>query len=132
MLPFVLENTGSVPGGAARKKLPQSGLGSRTAMKFRRIWGSCLWLVGCAASPGAPAVEQPRKVASAAPVSVASVAPVASALPSAAPSAAPPSAAPPMKLSLTQVLAVPISAIAVGEGTRIAVLADTPYVGDKR
>jgi len=30
------------------------------------------------------------------------------------------------------VLSVPVSAIALGDGTRIAVLADTPYVGDAR
>src|SRR6478735_4679736 len=104
-------------------------------MKSGRIWGSCLWVVGCAASHQPAAVEQPRAGASDRAASVASVAPVASASPPAAPSAAPPSAPStvlPVKLSLAQVLSVPISAIALGEGTRIAVLADTPYVGDKR
>src|SRR6185369_4311065 len=38
----------------------------------------------------------------------------------------------PLKLTFTQLLSVPVSAIALGEGTRIAVLADTPYVGDAR
>ncbi len=38
----------------------------------------------------------------------------------------------PLKLTLSQLLSVPVSAIALGEGTRIAVLADTPYVGDAR
>ena len=104
-------------------------------MKSGRIWGSCLWVVGCAAPRQPAAVEQPRAGASDRAASVASVAPVASASPPAAPSAAPPSAPStvlPVKLSLAQVLSVPISAIALGEGTRIAVLADTPYVGDKR
>ena len=45
---------------------------------------------------------------------------------------APPSLVSPLKLKLTQLLAVPVNAIALGEGTRIAVLADTPYVGDAR
>jgi hypothetical protein len=37
-----------------------------------------------------------------------------------------------VKLTFSQLLSVPVSAIALGEGTRIAVLADTPYVGDAR
>jgi hypothetical protein len=35
-------------------------------------------------------------------------------------------------LTLSQILSVPVSAIALGEGMRIAVLADTPYVGNAR
>jgi hypothetical protein len=35
-------------------------------------------------------------------------------------------------MTLSPLLAVPVSAIALGEGTRIAVLTDTPYVGDAR
>lgn len=38
----------------------------------------------------------------------------------------------PLELSLTQLLSVPVSAIGLGEGTRIGVLADSPYVGDAR
>jgi hypothetical protein len=37
-----------------------------------------------------------------------------------------------LELTLTQLLAVPVSSIALGEGTRLAVLADMPYVGDAR
>jgi len=38
----------------------------------------------------------------------------------------------PLELALSQLLSVPVAAIALGEGSRIAVLADTPYVGDAR
>jgi hypothetical protein len=50
----------------------------------------------------------------------------------ATPSAAPAAAKAPEAVTLTQLLSVPVSAIALGEGTRIAVLADIPYVGDAR
>jgi hypothetical protein len=36
----------------------------------------------------------------------------------------------PFEARFERELAVPISSIALGEGTRIAVLADSPYVGD--
>jgi len=35
-------------------------------------------------------------------------------------------------MKVVQLLSLPVSAIALGEGSRIAVLADTPYVGDAR
>ncbi len=101
-----------------------------TWLRLRLIAGSWLWIVGCAAAhQTAPAIE--KAPASATFVGLpASSAPAGSAVAaSAAASAAPP---PPLKLTLSQLLSVPVSAIALGEGTRIAVLADTPYVGDAR
>ncbi|MES1174462.1 MAG: hypothetical protein ABUL62_09035 [Myxococcales bacterium] len=38
----------------------------------------------------------------------------------------------PLAVTLERVLAVPVTAIALGDGTRVAVLADPPYVGDAR
>ena len=97
-----------------------------------RLAGALLALVaGCAgASPAASVAKETSRSADVPARAV--VAPsVASALP--LPSALVPSAAPaPLKLDVVQVLSVPVSAIALGEGTRIAVLADTPYVGDAR
>ncbi len=90
------------------------------------LWFSC----GCAAQPVAPPSESPQ--ASPAP------APVASA-PSSVASSVPPSAAPPalpavrdLKLEFVQVLSAPVRWIALGEGTRVAVLSDPPQVGDER
>lgn len=100
-------------------------------MKPALILGSCLWVVACAAPPKAPpAPEQtppPASVARRPPARESASAQVAVA-------PAPPASAPiaPLELTLTRVLSVPISAIAMGEGTRVAVLADTPYVGDAR
>jgi len=104
-------------------------------MKPGLVCGSCLWFIGCAPVQRAPAIEQAPAVASAAPSprSSASSGPFSSvsAGPSAAPPA-PPAPPAPLKLTLSQLLSVPVSAIALGEGTRVAVLADTPYVGDAR
>jgi hypothetical protein len=101
-------------------------------MKLGLICGSCLWGVSCAAAQPVPASEQPPAAASAAPVPGTSV-PAGSALSaSAASSASLPAPPAPFPLSIDQLLRVPVSAIALGEGTRIAVLADTPYVGDAR
>jgi hypothetical protein len=38
----------------------------------------------------------------------------------------------PLELEVTQVLTVPVTSIALGDGSRIAVLADAPYIGDAR
>ena len=38
----------------------------------------------------------------------------------------------PLKVEVKQVLTVPVRAIGVGEGSRVAALSDTPYVGDAR
>ncbi|HEY0463243.1 MAG TPA: hypothetical protein VGC79_03495 [Polyangiaceae bacterium] len=100
--------------------------------------GSCF--VGCAAAHPVPAIEQAQVASGVAPAAAPSApplaargtaAPGASAAPSAAPSVSPEAAAP-LALPLTQLLSVPVSAIALGEGTRVAVLADVPYVGDAR
>ena len=104
-------------------------------MKPALIFGSCLWLVGCAAANPGAALEQapPSASASPAPATRAASAPSPAAPVVANASAPPPTAAiPPLALKLSQILSVPVSAIALGEGTRIAVLADTPYVGDAR
>jgi len=101
-------------------------------MKLGLIRSSCLLLLGCAAAQQAPAIQQPppdERIAPAPPASApASPAVAAPTALSAAP-LAPPA---PLKLTVSQLLSVPVSAIALGEGTRIAVLADMPYVGDAR
>ncbi|HEX2672204.1 MAG TPA: hypothetical protein VHM25_15095 [Polyangiaceae bacterium] len=100
-------------------------------MKPILIPASCLGLVACAAPQTAPPIERAPHSANVA------ATPSASAQPQFARTAAPaPSAAPaqptPLELTVTRLLSVPVDAIALGEGTRIAVLADTPYVGDAR
>jgi len=97
-----------------------------------------MWLSGCAAKQN-PALEPASAGSHAMPTSAASAASAASSTSPAvaaprppAPGAPPAAPASPLTLTLTQLLSVPISALALGEGTRIAVLADTPYVGDAR
>jgi len=97
-----------------------SRCGSRSA--------SCLWLVGCAAAHSAPATSQAPPSASIAPAPGTN----APTSPAVAASSAPPAPPAPLKLALSRLLSVPVTAIALGEGTRLAVLADTPYVGDAR
>ena len=97
-------------------------------MKSELIAGSCLWLVACATAHPAPATPQAPPVVSVAP-GPGMRAPHAA---TRALSPAAPAAPTPLKLSLTQLLSVSVSAIALGEGQRIAVLADVPYVGDER
>ena len=99
-------------------------------MKLRLICGSCCWFFGCAAAQEAPAVGQAPASASVAPAPATSAEGRAAVAASVVPPALPPPT--PLKLTLSQILTVPVSAIALGEGTRIAVLADTPYVGDAR
>jgi len=106
-------------------------------MKLALTHACWLCVVGCAAAQQAPAIEQAPARTSAAPVASVSAsgtpAPAAPAQSTAATASAVPSVAPaPAEVSLTQLLSVPVSAIALGEGTRIAVLADIPYVGDAR
>jgi len=98
-------------------------------MKPNWVIGFCLGGVACAAPQNAP--EPVHAPASALP------APARHTNPSSAPSATAPAitaAAPvaPLKVKLTRLLSVPVTAIALGEGTRVAVLADVPYVGDAR
>ena len=95
-------------------------------MKPGWICFSCIGLVACATPRPAPPVEQAPHVAGVAPT------PSTSAEPTVAPAAAPVTSAAPLELALTQLLSVPVDAIALGDGTRVAVLADTPYVGDAR
>jgi len=125
---FGLENPAlRVRSGSARGRLPHSELSSRVPMNSGLICGSYLCLLGCAAAPPVPAFEQTPSVASAPPVpGNNAAAPVGA---SAASSVAPPA---PLTFSLNQLLSVPVRGIALGEGTRIAVLADQPYVGDAR
>ena len=95
---------------------------------------SCLWMVACAVAQPPPAAQQtsprtgvapePRTTNSAAPPMHVSPVPPVPPVAAAAPS--------PLKLTLSQLLSVPVNAIALGEGTRIAVLADMPYAGDQR
>ncbi|HKO51238.1 MAG TPA: hypothetical protein VJV79_26195 [Polyangiaceae bacterium] len=102
-------------------------------MKLALLAGSYLSLVGCAAAQQ-PVIEQAPANASSAKAPATVAAPAAS-VPAAVASAGSPVASPPLatfKLALTRLLSVPVSAIALGEGTRIAVLADMPYVGDAR
>ncbi|HTA90630.1 MAG TPA: hypothetical protein VK745_13665 [Polyangiaceae bacterium] len=84
---------------------------------------------GCAAVPTSPRLDTTPARTSVAPA----LAPPQSlaALPVAAPlnSAA---SEPPLQLALRQELAVSVSSIALGDGSRIAVLADPPYIGDAR
>ena len=103
-------------------------------MKLGLIFGSCLWLIGCAAPPRGAALEPTPAIASSVPSpGTAAASGPAAGVPPAPPPAPPASPAPAaLKLTLSQLLSVPVSAIALGEGTRIAVLADTPYAGDER
>jgi hypothetical protein len=86
---------------------------------------------GCAANGAAPGVVETAPVSSA---------PVLETAPRAAVSAAGPATpvpsigegSPPLDLPTVQALRVPVSSIALGDGSRIAVLADPPYVGDAR
>jgi hypothetical protein len=98
-------------------------------MKPAVILGSCLWSVACAAPQKAAPIQRAPLVASAATPPSASAPPANSNSVTAVPAAPPPA---PLELTLTQLLSVPVDAIALGEGTRIAVLADSPYVGDAR
>ena len=127
-----------------RRGLRQSELSLRALMKSGLIRGSCLWLVGCAAAqqapsagtatpqapPGVSATPGPRSSALTDPPAANAAATGATATGVAPPAPSAPPA--PLKLTITQLLSVPVSAIALGEGTRVAVLADTPYVGDAR
>ncbi|HET7543690.1 MAG TPA: hypothetical protein VFK05_27645, partial [Polyangiaceae bacterium] len=110
-------------------------------MKPAVLASCCLWLVGCAARPAGTAAEgRAAAVASAtrasAPSSAGGLAETSALAPPAAGNAvssAPVLPPPPLlNVKLVQLLSVPVSAIALGEGTRIAVLADVPYVGDAR
>ena len=89
---------------------------------------------GCAETPRAPRLDaSPARPG----VAAAQHALTAPQPPSAAPSfeAHPPeqaTAVPKLQLELRQELTVRVSSIALGEGSRIAVLADPPYVGDAR
>lgn len=100
-------------------------------MKPALILGCCLWGVACAAPQKAPpGPERTPPTASVAPTPPARESASAQLAVAAAPTAS--AAVAPLELTLTRVLSVPVSAIAMGEGTRVAVLADTPYVGDAR
>jgi hypothetical protein len=101
-------------------------------MKPGLIRVSCLWVVGCAAAHQAPAVPAPQPSVNVEPALQRSVPAAPSVAASSPASAAPPAPPAPLKLTITQLLSVPVTAIALGEGTRVAVLADTPYVGDAR
>jgi len=98
-------------------------------MKPGLICACCLWLLGCAAEQK-PALG-PAPANSNSNSKLAPSATVAR-LPPPIPVASPPAPASPLKLTLTRLLSVPVTALALGEGTRIAALADTPYVGDAR
>jgi hypothetical protein len=116
-----------LPGG-----LPNFALSSQVLMKPVLIAVSWLWVVGCAAARQAPA---PQRAAPAVSVATGAASPPTRGAPVAASPAASsqlPSSPAAVGLKVTQLLSVPVSAIALGEGRRIAVLADTPYVGDTR
>lgn len=115
---------------------------SRAAFGHTLSRGVWLWTLGCASASPAPVVEKTPTAASPAPKSAAPNTPARPAPPAAA---SPPSAAanaparaalaagaPSLDMDLVQVLSVPVHAIGLGDGTRIAVLADQPYVGDAR
>ncbi|MEP7051761.1 MAG: hypothetical protein ABJB12_15465 [Pseudomonadota bacterium] len=83
---------------------------------------------GCAATPPAQRASAPLVTPGLAP-SAAERAAVPSAR---APEPALPPTAPDLQLEVAQVLSLPVSSIALGEGTRVAVLSDPPQVGDER
>ena len=85
---------------------------------------SAVWLASCAA----PAAPRQVPAPSAAPVQSQAALPSAPDLASVTPTAGEEPG--PLKISLEQVLSVPVSAIALGDGTRVAALAEPPYVGD--
>lgn len=92
--------------------------------------GVCLCALGCAGSaPETRTRLAPTLNASAAPL-VVTARVEASASAEVPPGRAPASFA--LSVSLEQVLTVSVTALALGEGTRIAVLADQPWLGDAR
>lgn len=98
---------------------------NRVAWPFWLVLGACASAPATPASSTAPAPESSSVVASPA----ASPSASAAALPSsnvAAPAEAQ------LALEVKQVLTVPVVAIGIGEGTRVGVLADQPYVGDAK
>ena len=89
---------------------------------------------GCASTPATPHPLAPPLSSGAAPALPSGAAPALSApLPAALqmPQGTP-SLARELKLEVVQVLNVPVSWIALGEGSRVAVLSDPPQVGDER
>ena len=99
-------------------------------MSARAIGALGLVLAGCAAAASAPpARPAPPRPSAGTPLSATPVA-----VPGAAakPPVPGPVAPEPLPLEVTQVLTVPVSAIGIGEGTRVAALSETPYVGDAR
>ena len=97
-------------------------------MSRRVAWSALLLLTACAAQPTAssPTATPTRSASKLAVSSSTSPASPAQAAPTGTPLPAP------VQLDLVQVLAVPVRALALGEGTRIAILSDEPYVGDAR
>ena len=96
-------------------------------------WASALCgiVVACATvkeTPRAPGVESARSGPSTPAPDPTQLTPNAPAVDAAA--VIPPPE--PEALEVSRVLTVPTRSIALGEGTRIAVLADIPYVGDAR
>jgi hypothetical protein len=90
-----------------------------------------LSLVTCC---GAARSEPPKSEARATSSAASAVASVTSRPNASAPMVAAPvvRAEPPLAVEIVQVLSVPVTAIALGDGTRVAALADPPYVGDAR
>ena len=84
---------------------------------------------GCAAAQAEPHPLPTASAESTAAAGAASSVPPIASSPAPSPEVAKPA---PLELTVERVLAVPVTAIAIGEGTRIAVLADPPYVGDAR
>src|SRR5450432_2145811 len=104
-------------------------------MKLAAVCWAFVLVVGCAAASQSvgvaglppPAPHQATQATRATPAS-ASSAPARE--PLASPSESPPPA--PLQVPFESVLAVPVRSIALGEGSRIAVLGDVPYLGDAR
>src|SRR3954471_3533567 len=90
-------------------------------------------VVACSAAPAKPTKSAPRSVQGVAPrvEPAASSSPEANGEHSAAATASAPAQAA-LTVESVQVLSVPVTAIALGDGTRVAALAEPPYAGDAR
>lgn len=90
-------------------------------------------LVACAGAPSEAPRTPPAAPTVAVQAPVAAPASASSASAASAASVAPPAAAEPtLPAEVVKVLDVPVTAIGIGEGTRVGVLAEQPYVGDAK
>ena len=99
-------------------------------MNTGHLYALCALLIGCAAARTAreTAVSSPSTSF----VIASAVAPAPSTSALRPPTTAVPAPAPTLDLDVERVLSLPVTGLVLGEGTRVAVLADPPYIGDAR